>query len=66
MAEPFEVGGEISGSSLGRPRHKPELPVPKISYEEFVEAQQDDKVKRALREAQEEADALRLEGKIRI
>lgn len=64
MAEPLEIGGEIDGS-LGRSRHKPELPVPKISYEEFMEAQQDDKVKRALREAQEEADALRQEGKIR-
>jgi hypothetical protein len=65
MKEPVDRGKQIGGSPLGRPQHKPEFPLPKISHTEFVEAQMDDKVKQALREADEEAKRLNQEGKIR-
>lgn len=66
MNESLDLGREqVGGLPVGRPQHKPELPLPKVSYAEFMEAQQDDKVRKALRDAQEEAERLEQEGKIR-
>jgi hypothetical protein len=63
--EHFDIGKQADGLPFRRQQHKPELPLPKISYAEFVEAQTDEKVKKALREADKEAECLEQEGKIR-
>jgi len=65
MEEFFDLGAQADGSPLNRPQHKPELPLPKVSYAEFMEAQGDDKVRKALREVKKEAKRLTQEGKIR-
>lgn len=62
--EHFDPGKQADGRPARRRQHKPELPVPKVSYAEFAEAQADDKVKKALRNADREAESLEQEGKI--
>jgi hypothetical protein len=47
-----------------RPRVKPELPPAVIPFSTFVEAQQDPKIAKVLKEAKAESDKLKAEGKI--
>jgi len=65
MNEPLDPG-QIGSPASGRQRHKPELPLPKISYAEYMEATEDGAVRNALREADEEAERLQAEGEIRV
>jgi hypothetical protein len=65
MNEPLDPG-LIGSPASKRQQHKPELPLPKVSYSEYQEARQDDEVRQALREAQKEAELLESEGKIRV
>lgn len=66
MEEPFDFGGQPEGSLGGGSDHKPNLPTPKVRYVDFVKAQEDDKVKQALREALEENASLEQEGKVHL
>lgn len=66
MDEALDIGRRLGIPSRDRSQHKPELPTPKVRYEDFLEAQQDDKVKQALREALDENKTLEQEGKIRL
>lgn len=60
-----EDGQEMAEIGPERSQHKPELPLPRLTYGEFMAAQEDEKVHKALQGAQDEARRLREEGKIR-
>jgi hypothetical protein len=66
MDEPLDIDRQLEGSLGDQSQHKPNLPTPKVPYADFLEAQQDDKVKQAIREALEESASLEQEGKIRL